>query len=136
MKNNVYFIPPNIKGYRKTSFKDLSSLLKEESLNFQEPEIGGGVGEIVRQIIAYITISDFWLGILTNLTANRIERILAKLFKWNKENKNKDNNLPSVVNIYIYPTLTRKENISVSFDIGKKFTKEEILKILEKTFRK
>lgn len=130
MVKGYYFSDDNLTGYRKNSAIKLRQELESLGLQYRIAEIGGGEGEVIQQIVAYIDIHSFWLGVFSSLAASYIDRLLSKLYEWYRKNKTKDNDTMQIVNIDVYKGLIKKKSYYVSFRIDKKNHKKEIIKVL------
>ena len=126
-QHNYYFTDPDIFGYKNEAYKNLTTELEKMSYKYKEPDgLGGGGGEIIQQIIAYLSIHDLWVGVITGLVVNRIEKLLSMLNKWHIRNKNPDNKLRPIVNIYIHLKSDKRNSFYISFRLDKKYSKKEI----------
>lgn len=130
MNNNSYSILKKLEGYKVGAEVELEQELKSLGLIEKQFEGGGGPEEAIQQIVANLSIHDFWVGVISSLAANRIEKILSRLFQWNRKNTTKNNKVQPIVNIYIYSPV--KNSKMYTFSIDKKYSKKEILEILRK----
>jgi len=128
-----YYIFEPLDGYRVSASKDLVKRLEELGFRYELFEGGGGgeSKEVIHQIIAHLTVDDFWLGVFSSLLASRIEKVLTSLFKWYQANRIKGSTIRQVVTI----TIKKNKNLdvySIDFDIVKKHSHKEILEKIKK----
>lgn len=137
MTNNYYSINASLEGYKDSADTQLSKELETLGFRFKLFEGGGGEGqEIIQQIVAYLSVHEFWVGFFSSLAASRVEKILSKLFEWDQKNKIKDNEkIPKlvIIDIYIKPYFGRNKSYSLDFEIDKRITKKEIKERIKKT---
>ena len=133
MTDNYYFTDPNVTGYKKSAPVELKEILEKIDFKYKEPDgLGGGGGEVIQQIIAHLSVHDIVVGVVSGLFVSRIEKILSALSAWHNANKNPNNHLRPVVNIYIYSPKDEFNHHNISFRLDKKYSKSEIKKELKK----
>jgi hypothetical protein len=132
---NVYIIPPKLEGYTEQAPEELARELY--SLGYkkdQEGGLGAGPGEVIQQVVAYINANGFWAGVLGNLLAGRLEKLLGKLYAWYKRNRTKEDKVQQVVNIWVYTGRGAKKIFYfLSFDVSKKYSKNQILRAIKQS---
>ena len=127
-----YSIPNHLFGYKKAANSELAKHLEVLGFKREDTGIGSGGGQVVEQVIAYLTLKEFWLSLFTVFLVNRIENILSVIWNWHNKNRSGRSNLKPIVAIYIYPIPLLKKGYFISFDINKQYSKKEIKKKIRK----
>lgn len=83
------FLEYNLYGYEPHQAQNLRRELQELDFKEEQPSEMGGGGEVVNQILLYISVHDE--NIVDNVIANSliatVSLVMARLYKWQKANK-------------------------------------------------
>ena len=132
MKNsNYYFINKNIKCFKNGAVNVLATDLKKIGFQEKPTQLGAGPAEIPQQVIAWLSMHEFWIGVLSSLVANQIEKVLLIFYSWYKNQKiSKDKTRP-VVSIFVHSRVNKLKTKYLTFYVDQVNSKPEIIKQLK-----
>lgn len=125
-----YYVSSYPKVYKNSSDKLLSEEIEKLGYIYRTPGLGGGGGEIINHIIAYLSIDTNRDAIITGLLTNSIWEIMKLVYRWHKSNHIKSVKANPSVNIYIY-TENKTKSYFVNIDAKKEYSENEIENILK-----
>lgn len=108
-----------------------------ENIGFEHrtPGLGGGGGEIVNHILAYLSVDTNREAIVNGLLTNIVWEALKLIYKYHRNNCiNLEKAKPSV-NVYIYSE-NKTKNYFINININEEKSKEEVGKIVKSSTEK
>ncbi|HCQ31016.1 TPA: hypothetical protein DIU27_01345 [Candidatus Collierbacteria bacterium] len=133
--NKYYFVPNYPKAYKKLADRELSAQLERLGFKYRVPELGGGVGEIINHILAYLSIDTTQEAITSGLLTNLIWQVIKNVYQWNKHYSRKNYNSKPSINIYIY-SKNKTKNYFLNIAADKEYKKSEVDKIVISEIKK
>lgn len=131
MTAKYYYVVEEMEGYEESASKELANDLKQLGFSFKPAELGGGPSEIIQQIVAYLSVHEFWTGVASSLVATQLERLLLHFYKWHFKNKRHDNTILPIVEFDLHKDTTSGEGYFLQLRIDKKYTSKELENLIE-----
>jgi hypothetical protein len=107
----------------------LSQNLENLGYSFQEPELGGGGGDVTREVIAWINLHPISAELSTGLLVNMLWDLLKVSYVWAANHK-KNKKVTPIMAIAIYDIKDGYDR-TVCFDMEKKYSKAGIETAME-----
>lgn len=121
-----YYFVAKYDVYKSNSHLTLSKELEKLGFTYKQPEMGGGGGEVINHILAYLSLDTTRDAIASGLLTNLVWKVLETAYNWHKAHKLPNKQINPNINVYIYAN-NKQESYFLNLDLNEKPSKKTIV---------